>query len=233
MVIIKNVRVNIKVDGQKLREFPFQKQPDMAKSSAKYVQHPLGTIFTVEVLFRNSSFVDCEGMTAYLLIDGIPVASKAILKPSTGVLLPILFKGAEFYEDGIRKRARLVFRELDIISAFDVSASAIGSNYKDARLGEIEIRLGMGIVPRPPPPVPLEDRPIEKLTRKERQEVIEKQRARLAIMEAKVKSEGKTEGSECGTKRERDEELDEIMASAHVPKKVKPQVISLDDWLIS
>ncbi|MCJ1399038.1 hypothetical protein MMC11_002240 [Xylographa trunciseda] len=93
--------------------------------------------------------------------------------------------------------------------------------YRSRRALQIE-----GIIPRSPSPVPLEDRPVESLTREEALEL-------LARRNAQNKPETKGEGSvRPRVKRERDAEVDEILASSYVRKKARGnQVIEVIDLL--
>ncbi|MCJ1438438.1 hypothetical protein MMC27_007826 [Xylographa pallens] len=82
--------------------------------------------------------------------------------------------------------------------------------YRSRRALQIE-----GIIPRSPSPIPLEDRPVESLTREEAIEL-------LARRTARNKPDTKPEGSTTlRVKRERDPEFDEILASSFVPKKAR------------
>ncbi|MCJ1287059.1 hypothetical protein MMC26_006407 [Xylographa opegraphella] len=102
-----------------------------------------------------------------------------------------------------------------------------------------------GIIPRSPSPVPLEDRPVESLTREEAIELLARRTVSFPGQffsgplltlgsQAQTKPEIKPEPStKRRIKRERDPEYDQILASSYVPKKARAsqdiEVIDLVD----
>ena len=112
------------------------------------------------------------------------------------------------------------------------------------------------LIPRSPSPIPLEERPIETLSQAEKDELVRRQQVSiqslcledvvLTITQARYRAERannvKREGygtpapapkSERGVKRERDEEMDEILASSSARKvKTRPftkgEIVELD-----
>lgn len=93
----------------------------------------------------------------------------------------------------------------------------------------------LGVIPRSPSPVPLEDRPIEQLSVDELQELVRRQRAQILQSHTSIKTE---DGTKPKVKRERRDEVPgddlldndgssdvEVVAS----KKRKIEVVELSD----
>ncbi|MCJ1386482.1 hypothetical protein MMC17_009608 [Xylographa soralifera] len=112
--------------------------------------------------------------------------------------------------DPPEKIAALRSLHSDYIDKVDSPFVKFEFRYRSRRALQIE-----GIIPRSPSPIPLEDRPVESLTREEAIEL-------LARRTARNKSDVKSEGSTAlGVKREHDPEFDEILASSFAPKKAR------------
>ncbi|MCJ1390452.1 hypothetical protein MMC18_003311 [Xylographa bjoerkii] len=127
--------------------------------------------------------------------------------------------------DPPEKIAALRTMTSDYIDQVDSPFVKFEFRYRSRRALQIE-----GIIPRSPSPVPLEDRPVESLTREEAIELLARRNVGTQSTlqwtpsdgrpQARSKPEIKNEASaQSRPKRERDPEFDEILASSYVPKK--------------